>query len=237
MRIQREMSVIQLTFLPRLFPVNCYLVEEEDGLTLIDTALPYSAKGILKAAKQMGKSILRICLTHAHSDHVGSLDTLKKALPHAPVYISHREARLLSGDRTLDEDEPKTPIQGGFTTLTTTPDILLQEGTRIGSLLAIATPGHTPGSMAFIDTRNDAMIVGDAFHTRGGMAVSGTLRPLFPFPALATWNKEKAVESARHIRECTPSLLASGHGQMLKQPLVAIDHAISQATAHLPFTY
>ncbi|MES9793628.1 MBL fold metallo-hydrolase, partial [Priestia megaterium] len=36
----------QLTFLPRFFPVNCYLVEEKDSLTLIDAALPYSASGI-----------------------------------------------------------------------------------------------------------------------------------------------------------------------------------------------
>ncbi|SFS62883.1 MBL fold metallo-hydrolase [Marininema halotolerans] len=238
MRIQREWFVNQLTFFPNLFPVNCYLVEEEDGLTLIDTALPFSAKPILQAAKQIGKPILRICLTHSHSDHVGALDSLKEALPTVPIYVSHREARLMNGDHTLDDDEPQTPIRGGFSSkLKTRPDHFLHEGIRIGSLLAIETPGHTPGSMSFIDTRNDAMIVGDAIQTRGGIAVAGTLRPFFPFPAFATWNHEKAVESARHIRDCTPSLLACGHGQMLKKPLDAIDLAISFATSRISPTH
>ncbi|MRS10760.1 MBL fold metallo-hydrolase, partial [Bacillus anthracis] len=49
MRMTHEKTVYQLSFLPRVFPVNCYFVEEEDGLTLIDAALPYSAKGILQA--------------------------------------------------------------------------------------------------------------------------------------------------------------------------------------------
>lgn len=73
MRIVRKHTIFQLTFLPRLFPVNCYLVDEPDGLTLIDAALPYSAKGILKAAETIGKPITRILLTHAHQDHVGPL--------------------------------------------------------------------------------------------------------------------------------------------------------------------
>jgi len=58
-----------------------YLVEEHDGLTLGDAALPYSVKGILQAARQIGKPITRIVLTHAHANHVGALDALKRALP------------------------------------------------------------------------------------------------------------------------------------------------------------
>lgn len=93
MRILREQFLTQLTFLPRMFPVNCYLVEEEKELTLVDAALPYSMRGILQAAKEMGKPITRILLTHAHNDHVGALDALKAELPDVPVHISHRDAR------------------------------------------------------------------------------------------------------------------------------------------------
>jgi hypothetical protein len=50
----------QLSFLEHSFPVNCYLVEEEEDLTLIDTVLPYSAKYVLKAANLIGKPISRI---------------------------------------------------------------------------------------------------------------------------------------------------------------------------------
>lgn len=48
MRLTREGHLLQLTWMPRLFPVNCYLVEEADGLTLIDAALPFSVQGIFR---------------------------------------------------------------------------------------------------------------------------------------------------------------------------------------------
>jgi len=146
MKMVQEQTIYQLAFMPRLFPVNCYFVEEEDSLTLIDAAMPYSANTILKAARKIGKPITRIMLTHAHNDHIGALDTLKQKLPDAIVYISERDARLIDGDLTLDPDEPQTPIRGGVPKgIKTRADVLLQDGDRIGSLLAIAAPGHTPG--------------------------------------------------------------------------------------------
>ncbi len=60
--------------LTRLGFVNCYLVREADGLSLIDTGLPGSANDILAAARKIGEPIRRIVLTHAHLDHVGSVD-------------------------------------------------------------------------------------------------------------------------------------------------------------------
>jgi glyoxylase-like metal-dependent hydrolase (beta-lactamase superfamily II) len=80
MRVIKEGFLYQVTFMPKLFPVNCYFIEEEDGLTLIDAALPISAKPILQAAQQIGKPIKRIVLTHAHGDHIGALDQLKDQL-------------------------------------------------------------------------------------------------------------------------------------------------------------
>ena len=68
--------------------VNAFLVREDDGLTLIDTTLPRSAKAILSAASALGAPIVRIALTHAHADHVGSLDALAAALPGVEVLQS-----------------------------------------------------------------------------------------------------------------------------------------------------
>src|SRR2546428_13233374 len=88
-------SLLQLTRYPRVFPVNCYLVREDDGLTLIDTGLPGSAPAILEAARGLGLPIQRIVLTHAHGDHLGSLDALHQLLPDAEVLVSARDARFL----------------------------------------------------------------------------------------------------------------------------------------------
>ncbi|MGF7050222.1 glyoxylase-like metal-dependent hydrolase (beta-lactamase superfamily II) [Paenibacillus sp. DS2015] len=230
-------KVHQLSFLPRLFPINVYLVEEDDGLTLIDTGMPFSKNGILKAASKLGKPIVRIVLTHAHGDHVGALDTLKVALPDSKVYISRRDNALLSGNTELEAHEPQTKIRGSVPThIVTKPDYLLEDLDRIGSLQAIASPGHTPGHMAFIDTRSDILIAGDALQTRGGLAVSGHMNPLFPFPALATWNKETALESAKRLLLLNPTWLAVGHGLVMQNPSQAMDLAITKAQAALKET-
>ncbi|WP_018753601.1 MBL fold metallo-hydrolase [Paenibacillus sanguinis] len=229
-RIVTIKTVTQLALLPRIFPMNCYFVEEKDGLTLIDTGMAFGAKSILQAASQLGKPIARIVLTHAHLDHVGALDLLIEAMPDVPVYISERDAKLLGGDMSLLPGEPDLPIRGSMPTkVETRADVLLQEGDHVGSLLAVAVPGHTPGSMAFLDTRNRILIAGDAFQTRGGIAVAGRMRLGFPFPAIATWSKREAVASAKKISELQPTLLAVGHGSMLENPADAIRQAIKEA--------
>ncbi|WP_149094294.1 MBL fold metallo-hydrolase [Paenibacillus terrae] len=235
MRVFQVQHIVQLTFLPRLFPVNCYLVQEKEGLTLIDAGLPYSADGIEKAAaRMMGQPIIRIVLTHAHEDHVGALDRLKERYSDAQVFISGRDARLLKGDVSLDAGEPDTPIRGSVPkNIRTQPDVLLEEGDHVGSLQAISAPGHTPGSMAFLDTRTRALVAGDAFQIRGGVAVSGQFKPRFPFPALATWNKGISLESAKKLAGFKPSLLAVGHGNLLEHPHDALERAIQEMERQL----
>lgn len=234
MKMTKAGTVFQLTFMPHIFPVNCYLVEEKNELTLIDAALSYSGKGIMQAAKIIGKPITKIIITHAHDDHVGALDTLKKAMPDVPVSISSRDSLLFNGDVSLMENEADSPIRGGVPKrLKTRLDSLLQEGDRIGSLEVIASPGHTPGSISLLDVRNRSLIAGDAFQTRGGMAVAGTVRPAFPFPAFGTWDKATALESAKNLKKLQPRLLAVGHGKMLEQPEHLINKAIIQAEQKL----
>ncbi|MDP4162320.1 MAG: MBL fold metallo-hydrolase [Bacillota bacterium] len=234
MRMIHEEKLYQLTSMPRFFPVNCYFVEEEDGLTLIDAAMPFSAKGILKAAKTIGKSISKIILTHAHEDHVGALDSVKEAFPNAIVHISVRDARIMDGDMSIASDEPNVSIKGGVPKkLKTRPNVLLKDGDRIGSLLAIATPGHTPGSMSFLDVRTNALIAGDAFQTRGGLAVAGDIRFWFPFPALGTWHKETALISAKKLMELNPSVLAVGHGEIVKKPAKEMQKTIERFESKL----
>lgn len=217
-------NLYQLT---HLGAVNCFLVREEDGFTLVDTSWPSSqAQAIMQEASKLGLPIVRILLTHAHSDHVGSLDALHGLLPEVPVLIGAREARLLAGDLSLDASEPQDKKLKAYP-CKTQPTQLLHEGDRIGSLEAVATPGHSIGHLAFLDIRDRALIAGDAFQTLGGVAVSGTIKPLFPLPAMSTWNKPLSLESARKLLALEPSLLTVGHGRALSQPHAAMQQAIS----------
>lgn len=221
--------LVQLTRFPGFFPINCYLVREDDGLTLIDTGLFGSATAILAAAQQLAQPIRRIVLTHAHGDHVGSLDALHKQLPDANVLISARDARFLTGDMRLDPNEPQAKLRGSYQKVTTRPDRLLQDGDQVGSLRVVSTPGHTPGHIALFDPRDGSLIAGDALQTQGGVAVAGSVRWRFPFPALATWHPPLALASVRRLRTLTPTRLAVGHGDVIKQPLTAMDQAIAAA--------
>ncbi|PAD39001.1 MBL fold metallo-hydrolase [Terribacillus sp. 7520-G] len=224
MRIRKQDSLYQLTFMPRLFPVNCYLIEEENELTLVDAALPSSVSSILSAARTIGKPITRIVLTHAHSDHIGALDGLKAALPDVKVMLSGMEWDILHNKEKTAEG---LPIKGSYPKdIRTKPDDLLNEGDRVCSLEVISSPGHSPGMLAFVDRRNGALLAGDAFQLRGGMAVSGDVRWRFPFPGWATWNKECAIQSARKLADLEPTILAIGHGDLLHSPAAKMNEAI-----------
>lgn len=219
----------QLTRLPHAFPMNCYLVRENDGFTLIDTTMLGSAKDILEAAAKLGAPIVRIALTHAHGDHVGHLDALHTALPHAEVFISAREVRFLAGDRSLDASEQHDKLRGSWKICTTRPTRTISAGDRVGSLEVVESPGHTPGHQSFFDPRDGTLIAGDALQTQAGIAVAGVVRPLFPFPAMGTWDKSVALESAIRLRALQPTRLAVGHGPVLEQPKEELDRAIAEA--------
>jgi len=223
--------LVQLT---RLGVSNAYFVREADGLTLIDTSLAGSAGAIVAAARELGRPIRRIAITHAHSDHYGSLDALHAALPDAEVLVSARDARLLRGDRRKAPDEPRGRLFAGFflPPAKTAPTRFIAAGDRIGSLEVVAAPGHTPGQLAFLDTRDRSLICGDAYLALGGLFV--TTQPVlrFPFPALlGTWHAPTAHETARRLRALDPSRLATGHGPVLSAPAAEMDRALREAPA------
>ena len=231
MRVQKYGgNLYQLT---RWGAFNCYFVREAEGLTLVDTGLPGSSRAILETAEQIGLPITRVALTHAHTDHVGSLDEVVAHLPQAEIAFTGRTARFLSGDLSLLPDEPQAKLRGGFSRRQTKATRTLQPGDRFGSLEVITAPGHAPDHIAFLDTRDGTLLAGDAFQTQAGVAVAGTLRWLFPFPALATWHRPTALETARTLRHLKPSRLAVGHGRVIDQPDAAMAEAIAQAERQL----
>jgi glyoxylase-like metal-dependent hydrolase (beta-lactamase superfamily II) len=209
--------------------VNAYLVQEEDGLTLIDTLMQGGHKRILAAAETAGAPIRRIALTHAHGDHIGSLDKLAAALPDVEVLISARDARLLAKDRTPDPGEPDgAKLRGGYSGATTRPTATFAAGDKVGSLEVHAAPGHTPGQVAFLDPRDGTLYCADAYSTLGGVATSAKPNPRFPLPGLATWHPATALESAKALRALDPQRLAPGHGKVVEAPGAAMDRAIAR---------
>ena len=214
-----------LTQLTRLHVVNAFLVREEDGWTLVDTTYGGAADALIAAAERAGGPIRRIVLTHGHGDHVGSLDALEERLGDtAEVLMPELDARIHAGEQVV---EGKLP--GSWPKLRTVPDVRLAAGDRVGSLEVVASPGHTPGHVAFLDTRDRTLIAGDVFTAYGKLAVTSFLYLRFPFAAMATWDKVKVLDSARGLRALEPTTLVVGHGPALRAPGAAMDEAISRA--------
>jgi glyoxylase-like metal-dependent hydrolase (beta-lactamase superfamily II) len=215
-------NLVQLT---RFGFVNAFLVREDDGFTLVDTTVGGGADALIAAARAAGGELRRIAVTHGHGDHVGSLDALKERLGGSvEVLMPELDARIHAGERVV---EGKLP--GGWPTLRTVPDVRLAAGDHVGSLEVVATPGHTPGHVSFLDTRDRAVIAGDVFTAIGGLAVSSHFRLPFPLAAMATWDKAADLESARALRALDPALLAVGHGRATASPAAPIDRAIARA--------
>jgi glyoxylase-like metal-dependent hydrolase (beta-lactamase superfamily II) len=208
--------------------VNCYLVREDDGLTLVDTAVRRSGGKIIEAAEAAGAPIVRILVTHAHMDHVGSVDELAALLPDAEVIFPARDARFLRGDSSLDPDEPDA--KPTFKQVKTRASREVVPGDEVESLQVVGAPGHSPGQVALLDVRDRTLIAADAFQTLGGTAVTHKPHWKFPLPGMATWHGPTAVESARKLRALEPSRLAVGHGKLLDDPLEEMDRAIAGAT-------
>jgi hydroxyacylglutathione hydrolase len=112
-----------------------------------------------KAIAETDVKVEKIWLTHGHVDHAGGATELKEKLG-VPIEGPHRADKFL-----LDLVAGSGLTLGIYTARNVTPDRWLDEGDRveIGELAFEVRhcPGHSPGSVAFINTAERFVIVGD----------------------------------------------------------------------------
>jgi glyoxylase-like metal-dependent hydrolase (beta-lactamase superfamily II) len=185
---------------------NVYLVVTEDGLLLVDTGIPGSARRICRFIEAKGRhpSELRdIVLTHFDIDHVGSAAALK-ARTGARVAIHELDAPVLSGEQRPQKRMLAVVALYPLLVRPVTPDRRLRDGDTIGGLQVMHIPGHTAGSIALV--RNDGVVFsGDALLSDK----HGNVIP--PDPRLAQ-DPAQASISAEAIEALHPRLLLPGHG-------------------------
>ena len=102
---------------------------------------------IMGAVEQMGASVEKVILTHAHLDHCDAADVLRQQLD-VPIEGPHK------GDAFWLEKLPEWCQMSGFPPADPfTPDRWLVDGDTVTvgeqELQVVHCPGHTPGHVVF----------------------------------------------------------------------------------------
>jgi glyoxylase-like metal-dependent hydrolase (beta-lactamase superfamily II) len=204
--------------------VNVYLLEESGEVTIIDAGLSGMWSLIPRELAAMGRSlddVRALVLTHAHIDHVGFAERLRRER-RVPISVHERDAKLARG-----EESPKNQTMGriGPAALRFIWFALTHGALRSMKIAEVATfgdgatldvpgaprvihvPGHSEGSAVLHVPARDVAFVGDAFATYN--VVSGATGPqIAPFSS----DVPRARESLARLERIEAGLALPGHG-------------------------
>ena len=202
--------------------VRSYLIEDGDGLILIDALRDKNGTLVLDELKAIGKKptdLKKIILTHAHQSHLGGLAALKKATG-ARVYSHIWEADIIAGKRKPDIPPtttlmPQKPLQVYYLQMafvlglgTPQPcevDENLKDGDHVGPLTVMGAPGHTPGSLSFYWPEKRALVAGGIVTTWPEIALG--------WPQITLDNKLNRESVGRIADHVHAEILCTGHGE------------------------
>ena len=150
--------------------------------------------------EQYKDQIKEIVLTHYHYDHIAYVHEIARICG-APVNIHRLDAPGLFSDTT------SLSMNFGASAPCHPPDRLLAEGDRVGDLLVLHTPGHTPGSICLLYEDEQALFSGDTVFCEGGFG-------RFDFPGGSRADLVRSLErlSAMQIEGLYP-----GHGSPVQK--------------------
>jgi N-acyl homoserine lactone hydrolase len=164
-------------------PIHCWAVEHEGRVLLVDTGEAARVRGVpfarfdvtpeqelpaaLAGAGIEPEAISEVVLTHHHGDHVDGLGHVR-----APVSISEAELSFIGQPFSrLMRRVLRQPLPTGFAprplTLGDGPFGSFTSSRRLssdGRVVAVPTPGHTPGHVSVIcvdDQERHVMLAGD----------------------------------------------------------------------------
>ena len=151
-----------------LSPSAAYVVETREGLALIDSGLDSDAVLLKSQMAELGldwRRVRVILLTHAHGDHTGGAEALRRAT-RAKVYAGQGDTSVLQsgGPREAFFSTYHMP---GYQIHPTMVDVSLNGGETVtlgdARIQVILTPGHTPGSVCYLLERGNlrALFAGD----------------------------------------------------------------------------
>jgi glyoxylase-like metal-dependent hydrolase (beta-lactamase superfamily II) len=219
--------------------VNVFVIED-DGLTLIDTGTKGSAEKIFSAIKDGGKNpydIKRIILTHAHPDHAGSAEQIKRML-RVPVMAHREDAKILRYGIGFRKEICLTPglknwliyelaiKRSGINIEPVVIDEQLNDNDLlplIGGIRVIHTPGHSKGHISLLAEKEEVLIAGDLLTNSAGLILSVIYE-----------NMAEGISSIMKVTDLDFDKMVFGHGRpilkdagsIMRQAFVNYDYAL-----------
>ncbi|MFE9602848.1 MBL fold metallo-hydrolase [Streptomyces hokutonensis] len=216
--------------------VNFYLIEDPDGLVLVDAGLPAHLGQLRTLLADLGRSeadIHAVLLTHGHPDHTGLTRPLQEA--GTDLWIHAGDAAILrDGPRSaMKHAKPERSMlpyllrrpaalalplalarSGAFTARPVLgarefdADRVLKEVP--GAPRAVVLPGHTPGSAAYFFADRGLLFTGDALVT-----VDGFTKRTGPtlVSRCFTHDSGAALAALDRLDFLTADLVLPGHGE------------------------
>lgn len=148
-RSQEPFRIFGNTYYVGTAGLSAILIAGNDGLVLIDGALPQSVNLIDTNIRKLGyrtTDIKLILNSHTHFDHAGGLAALQRASGAIVAASPDAAAALRQGGPT--NDDPQFNIgNNGFPQVSNVQEINDGETLEVGDIQVTAyfTPGHTPG--------------------------------------------------------------------------------------------
>ena len=211
--------------------VNCYLIEDDHGLAIVDAGLPSMWPMLQQAIADLGRTprdVKALVLTHGHFDHVGFAKRAR-ATWNIPVLVHRADVHLAAHPYRYKPQRnrflypfthPRSlPLLGrmaaaGALTVRGIDDVeQLPIGTPLdvpGRPIAVHTPGHTDGHVILHLPERETVLSGDALITldpytaKSGPQIVATA---------ATKNAGQALNSLAGIAATGARTILPGHGQ------------------------
>jgi glyoxylase-like metal-dependent hydrolase (beta-lactamase superfamily II) len=223
--------------------VNFYLVEDHDGITVIDAGLPAFWPSLLAAVDATGRTltdIRAVLITHGHPDHIGLAERLRVEVG-ADIWVHQADAPMLAEPgRPFKHWKPErsllsyawrrpTALRGplhlarnGALRVPTTQHTRTFDSTTVldvpGRPTAVPVPGHTNGSVAYVFEGHDTVFTGDAIVTEDtstGHTGPGLISAAF------TQSTPDALRSLRTLATLNAGLVLTGHGEPWRQGIAS----------------